>query len=94
LQRAVGADDDGVVGPQTIELVNKADPVTVCNSVCDQREKFYYDIVEDNPSQEKYIDGWIRRIDEMRVYTTNPYAVFSFKDLLNILSSYLAGEIK
>ena len=94
LQRAVGAEDDGVVGPQTIELVNRADPVTVCNSICDQREQFYYNIVADNPSQEKYIDGWIRRIDEMRAYTTNAYAVFSFKDLINIIGPYLAGEIK
>src|SRR6187402_1660290 len=39
LQRSVGADDDGVVGPQTIELVNSADAIEVCHSICDQREK-------------------------------------------------------
>jgi lysozyme family protein len=94
LQRAVGADDDGVVGPQTIELVNKANPFDVCNSICDQREQFYYNIVADNPSQEKYIDGWIRRIDEMREYTTNPYAIFSFADVINNIRAYFAGEIK
>jgi len=71
LQQAVGASVDGDIGPATIALISEADEISVCNTVCDIREDFYRNIVKNNPSQGRYLNGWLRRIDEMRVFTTD-----------------------
>ncbi len=76
LQKALGVVDDGVIGPATIQQANKLDPMDVCKSICAQRTAFYKDIVARNPSQGRYLGGWLRRIDEMYVYTTDPAAKF------------------
>jgi lysozyme family protein len=76
LQRAVGADADGDIGPATLATVAKFDPIAVCNAICDQRAAYYHDIVARKPSQAMYIDGWMRRVNEMRTFSTNPSANF------------------
>lgn len=76
LQRAVGVTDDGAIGPGTLGAVAAKDPIDVCNSICDQRAKYYDDIIANKPSQEKYRNGWMRRIDEMRAFTTDPTRTF------------------
>lgn len=76
LQRAVGVDDDGVIGPDTLAAVATKSPIDVCNAICDQRVKFYNDIVKNKPTQAKYLAGWLRRVDEMRKLTTDPKKTF------------------
>lgn len=76
LQRAVGVDADGSIGPATIAEVSKFDPIDICGLICDQRADYYDKIIENNPSQEKYRGGWMRRISEMRDYTTDPDRTF------------------
>lgn len=76
LQTAVGATADGDIGPATIAALNSKNDIDVCNGICDRREEFYRNIVANNPSQGKYINGWLRRIQEMRAFTTNPATVF------------------
>jgi lysozyme family protein len=71
LQRAVGAGEDGIVGPATLAKVAAHREMDVLNSVCDQREKFYRGIVANNSSQGKYLNGWLRRISEMRTFVTD-----------------------
>jgi lysozyme family protein len=72
LQRSVGAEADGVIGARTLAAINEQDPIWICNKVCDLREQFYHDIVEAKPSQERFLKGWLRRVQEMREFTTNP----------------------
>lgn len=76
LQRAVGVTDDGAIGPGTLAAVNSKDVIAVCNSICDQRNTYYQNIVKNNPVQAKYLNGWLRRISEMRAFVTDPNAVF------------------
>ena len=76
LQRALGVSVDGVIGPATIAEANSMDEFELCNSICDQRVQFYKDIVSNNPSQGRYLGGWLRRIDEMREFTTDPNRTF------------------
>lgn len=76
LQKAVGAVADGDIGPATLALVNSQDEITLCNKVCAQREAFYRSIVANNPSQAKYLNGWLRRVHEMQVFVTNPASKF------------------
>ena len=71
LQCAVGAVADGDIGPATIALVNSIDAITICNKLCTQREAFYRAIVANNPSQAKYLYGWLRRVHEMQVFVTD-----------------------
>lgn len=72
LQRALGVDDDGVIGNITLSKAAEVDQIDLCNKVCDQRKKYYEDIIKNNPSQAKYRNGWMRRCDELRAFTTNP----------------------
>jgi lysozyme family protein len=76
LQKAVGTVADGYVGPVTIAAANAMNPMDLCHSICDQRTAFYKQIVENNSTQAKYLNGWLRRINEMRAFTTDPNSDF------------------
>lgn len=77
LQTAVGAVADGDIGPATLALIATFDEITLCNKICVLRENFYRNIVANNPSQAKYINGWLRRVHEMQAFVTNPTAIFN-----------------
>jgi lysozyme family protein len=76
LQRALGVEDDGAIGNGTLSALAAQDEISVCNAICDQRAKFYDAIIAHDPSQSKYRKGWMRRIEEMRVFTTDPNGIF------------------
>jgi lysozyme family protein len=71
LQMAVNTTPDGSVGPATLAKVAVAHEIETCNKVCDLRAQFYRDIVTSKPTQAKYLNGWLRRIEEMRVFVTD-----------------------
>jgi lysozyme family protein len=68
LQCAVGATVDGDVGPATIEKVKTVDELVTVDKIGELRAAFYRQIVELNPSQAKYLNGWLRRIDETKAF--------------------------
>jgi lysozyme family protein len=76
LQRALGVGVDGVIGPMTAGRAHEGDEIQICHDICDQREQFYRSIVSNNPSQGKFLNGWLRRINEMRTFTTDPNRPF------------------
>jgi lysozyme family protein len=65
LQRAVGAVDDGVVGSGTLGMVAKADPAKLLQNFTSQKIAFYTDLAQRNPSQQKFLKGWLARVDEV-----------------------------
>lgn len=71
MQRAIGVLEDGNIGPLTLAKINGLDQIAVCNKISDIREKFYKDIVAAKPTQAKFLNGWLRRIDEVRKFTTS-----------------------
>lgn len=77
LQRASGVQPDGKVGATTIARANAMNELKLVDSICNQREQFYRDIVAANPPQARYLSGWLRRIKEMREFTTNPDRSFA-----------------
>ena len=76
LQRAVGVTEDGIIGKVTLTALSVINPVDLCNKICDIRAKYYQDIVANNPNQARFLNGWLRRITEMRAFTTDPSANF------------------
>lgn len=61
LQALVGAKVDGVLGPKTLALVNAAEPVRLNNQLALERIKMIGRIVHKNPSQSKFLNGWLNR---------------------------------
>lgn len=76
LQAAVRVTQDGIIGPVTLAKVKAANPFVVSSLICDQREAFYRRIVAANPSQAKFLNGWLRRINEMRAFVGSPERKF------------------
>ena len=69
LQRAVGAEDDGVIGPQTIAAVqadHKAGlSVSVAAAIIVMRREFYERLVARDATQAKFLKGWNNRLDHL-----------------------------
>lgn len=61
LQRAVGANDDGIIGPQTLAAVRAADPERVLRRVLAARLRF----VAGLPNWPAFGRGWARRIADL-----------------------------
>lgn len=65
LQRIVGADDDGILGADTINKTNNYNGNLIA-ALLQSRRQFYYDIVHNNPSQKRFLNGWLNRIDNFK----------------------------
>lgn len=61
LQRAVGAKDDGIIGPQTLALVRDADPEQMVRRMLAQRLRFMAGL----PNWPAFGRGWARRIADL-----------------------------
>lgn len=61
LQRAVGATQDGVIGPQTLDATRRTDPWAIYLRICAYRFKLYGRLVTGDPSQAVFASGWNNR---------------------------------
>lgn len=59
---------DGIVGPKTAAFAKNRNELELCNALCNRRQKFYDKIVQNDPSQQQFYNGWMRRINEMRTF--------------------------
>lgn len=53
---------DGIVGPQTIGAVNKADREHIIIGYISGRIQRYFDIINNNSSQKVFLRGWMNRM--------------------------------
>lgn len=67
LQRAVGTTDDGIIGPATLAAVAKLPPSTVIDRFNEAKVAFYRSLVARDPSQRKFIVGWLARADHVQL---------------------------
>jgi lysozyme family protein len=74
LQRAVGAVDDAVIGPGTLALVAKTTPGELLENFAKQKEAFYNSLAEKNPTQKKFLKGWMARVDHVQTAATSMLA--------------------
>lgn len=64
-QRMLGVTPDGIVGPNTIAALNGCDYMEFFDELKAERKAFFERIVEAKPSQRKFLNGWLRRLDSI-----------------------------
>ncbi len=74
LQRAVGAVDDGAIGSGTLALVAKITPGKLLQNFAEQKEAFYNTLADKNPTQQKFLKGWLARVDHVQTAATSMLA--------------------
>lgn len=53
--------DDGIIGIQTLTVINNLQPAQLAMVYAAQAEGFYRQIVSHRPSQQKWLNGWLNR---------------------------------
>lgn len=71
MQRVVGATPDGIVGPLTIEKMNRAiskdGEKALAIRLAEQREVFYNALAKQKPANEKFLAGWLTRVSDIKL---------------------------
>jgi lysozyme family protein len=61
----LGLKVDGVMGTNTIANTNAVEPTKILALLKQERIDFYNQIVKNNPSQSKWLKGWLNRTNDM-----------------------------
>jgi lysozyme family protein len=67
LQRIVGVEQDGGIGPMTLQAVAEVEPTEIVEQMHHMRDKFYRDL----STFDTFGRGWIRRNDETKEQALN-----------------------
>lgn len=63
---------DGIIGTKTIkaleDAINSVPILDLVVKYCSERQDYYYNIVKNNPSQQKFLKGWLNRLDNVRKF--------------------------
>ena len=65
IQQVCGITADGIFGSGSLAAVNEHDPKVLFDGLKQKRLDKYNRIVENNPSQSKFIKGWINRLNSI-----------------------------
>ncbi len=74
LQRAVGATADGAIGPGTMSLIAKTTPIEILQKFAEQKEAFYNSLADKNPTQQKFLKGWLNRAASVQTMASSMLA--------------------
>lgn len=66
VQKLLGVDVDGIVGPKTLAAINDAAPRELFDKIKEARLAFVRGIVLRNPSQARFSRGWTNRINDIK----------------------------
>jgi lysozyme family protein len=66
--RAAGTQviEDGIIGQVTLAAINKADPTDLLAALKSETAGYYRLLANANPSQQKFINGWLNRACAIR----------------------------
>jgi lysozyme family protein len=70
LQQAVGVGADGSIGQGTLDAVAQASPVSVIEAFSKVKDSFYRELVVKNPTEQKFLHGWLNRIEQVEKTAT------------------------
>lgn len=62
-QRLLGIQPDGIVGRLTISILNSSNQKLLFDKIMISRREFLLNIVKNNPTQERFIKGWLNRLN-------------------------------
>lgn len=65
-QRALGLKADGIVGAKTIAALNEGNKEETFKKIWHARQDFYLNIVKKNPSQKRFLKGWLSRLNDFK----------------------------
>lgn len=65
-QKVLEVTSDGIVGPKTIDAVNKWEPKELFNAIKTERVAFIERIVKSRPANAKFRQGWLNRINALK----------------------------
>jgi len=65
-QRILKVTDDGIVGKDTLSAVNTAHHLGLFSYIMQERGNFIMNIVRRDPSQRKYLNGWMNRLNDFK----------------------------
>jgi len=65
-QKVLGVTADGVVGTKTLEAVNNRNPKELWETLKKAREHFFRDLVVKKPTNQKFLKGWLNRLNGMK----------------------------
>lgn len=65
-QRILGVKQDGIVGPKTIEAVNKYEQKILFDKIHKAREQYFRDICRRDNTQYVFLNGWLNRLNSFK----------------------------
>lgn len=72
LQRLVRTEEDGIIGIRTLAKLNARDPRELFTELRNARIKFLTDLAVRKPSQNRFLAGWLRRVNSIEYDTLRP----------------------
>lgn len=66
-QRVLGVTDDGIVGPKTLEAINKyPNQKELFQKLWNRRKAHFTSIANSTPSNKKFLKGWLNRLNDLK----------------------------
>jgi lysozyme family protein len=69
-QRVLNVTADGIVGTVTLKALNSANQQKFFEAIVTERTKFIYNIISHNPSQKRFLNGWMNRLNDFKFRET------------------------
>ena len=70
MQEAAQVEDDGNIGPETINAVSAADPSQIMDDINSKRDVYYRTEVR-QALRDKYLNGWENRLHDLEAFETS-----------------------
>ena len=66
IQRCLGCDADGIVGPKTLAALNGENSKIIFQRLWTMRKNWFYSIVKNRPSSAVFLKGWLNRLNSIK----------------------------
>lgn len=85
VQKLLGVKVDGIVGEKTLAAINAQNPRALFDKIKAARVAFIEGIVAANPSQRRFRNGWLKRLNRIKygslTYNSRPEKTVTFPDV-------------